>query len=160
MASIRLEMALRAAPGKVWDAVRDVGAIHTRLAPDFVTNVEMDGSARIVTFANGRVAREEIVTVDDAAQRLVWSVVGTQMTHHNGALQVLPEGSGCRVVWIADILPRCDARAHRRHDAAGHGRDAQKAGGRRFDARRIMQQSGGPAAGHPLSSPHDALSRV
>ena len=44
LASIRLEMALRAAPGKVWDAVRDVGAIHTRLAPDFVTNVEMDGA--------------------------------------------------------------------------------------------------------------------
>ena len=37
MASIRLEMNLRADPWNVWDAVRDVGAIHTRLAPDFVT---------------------------------------------------------------------------------------------------------------------------
>ena len=32
MASIRREMVIDAAPEKVWDAVRDIGAIHTRLA--------------------------------------------------------------------------------------------------------------------------------
>src|SRR5215510_4615856 len=48
MASIRLEMALRTDPAKAWDAVRDVGAIHTRLAPDFVTDVKMEGDARVV----------------------------------------------------------------------------------------------------------------
>src|SRR5882724_11362955 len=105
MASIRKEMTLRADPAQVWDAVRDVGAIHTRLAPDFVTNVTMEGDARIVTFANGMVAKELIVDLDDAARRLVWSVVGGRMTHHNGSLQIFPEGSGCRVAWIADILP-------------------------------------------------------
>ena len=105
MASIRLEMTLTADPAKAWDAVRDVGAIHTRLAPDFVTDVKMDGDARIVTFANGMVAKELIVDLDNAARRLVWSVVESRMTHHNGSLQIFPEGSGCRVVWIADILP-------------------------------------------------------
>jgi hypothetical protein len=105
MASIRLEMSLTADPIKVWDAVRDVGAIHTRLAPDFVTDVKMDGDARIVTFANGMVAKELIVDLDDTARRLVWSVVEGRMTHHNGSLQIFPKGSGCRVVWIADILP-------------------------------------------------------
>jgi carbon monoxide dehydrogenase subunit G len=105
MATIRQEMILRTDPAKVWDAVRDVGAIHTRLAPDFVSNVEIDGDARIVTFANGRIVREEIVTVDDPARRLVWSAVGTQMTHHNGSIQVFSEDGGCRLVWIADILP-------------------------------------------------------
>lgn len=105
MASIRLETSLRADPAKVWDAVRDVGAIHTRLAPDFVTDVKMEDDARIVTFANGQIAKEQIVTVDDAARRLVWSIVGTQMTHHNGSIQIFPEGDACRMVWIADILP-------------------------------------------------------
>lgn len=105
MASIRLDMALHAEPAKVWDAVRDVGAIHTRLAPDFVTDVKLEGGARLVTFANGMVARELIVDVDDAARRLVWSVVGGRMSHHNGSLQIFPEGGGCRLVWIADILP-------------------------------------------------------
>ena len=124
MASIRLEMNLRADPWNVWDAVRDVGAIHTRLAPDFVTDVTMDGDARIVTFANGMTAKELIVDVDDAARRLVWAVVEGRPTHHNGAIQVFPNNGGCRLVWIADLLP---------HDLAKpigammqHGMDAMK----------------------------------
>src|SRR3954447_21561807 len=105
MASIRLEMTLRANPAQVWDAVRDVGAIHTRLAPGFVTHVKMDRDARIVTFANGMTAKELIVDIDDAAQRLVWGVVEGRLSHHNGSIQVFPEGAHCRLVWIADILP-------------------------------------------------------
>ena len=105
MASIRLEMTLSANPAQVWDAVRHVGAIHTRLAPDFVTDVKMEGDARIVTFANGMTAKELIVDVDDAAQRLVWAVVEGRLSHHNGSIQVFPEGARCRLVWIADILP-------------------------------------------------------
>jgi hypothetical protein len=90
----------------VWDAVRDVGAIHTRLAPGFVTDVRLEPGARVVTFANGMVARELIVTVDEAARRLVWSVVGGRMRHHNGAAQVLDDGAGgTRFVWTADLLP-------------------------------------------------------
>ena len=104
MASIRLEMNLRADPWNVWDAVRDVGAIHTRLAPDFVTDVKMDGDARIVTFANGMTAKELIVDVDDATRRLVWAVVEGRPTHHNGSIQIFPDGGGCRLVWIADLL--------------------------------------------------------
>ena len=105
MASIRKEMMLRADPANVWDAVRDVGAIHTRLAPDFVTDVTLEGDARIVTFANGMTAKELIVDVDNATRRLVWSVVEGRMSHHNGAIQIFPESDGCRLVWTADILP-------------------------------------------------------
>ena len=105
MASIHKEMTLHADPAQVWDAVRDVGAIHTRLAPDFVTDVKLEGNARIVTFANGMTAKELIVDVGDAARRLVWSVVEGRPTHHNGSIQIFPEGDGCRLVWIADILP-------------------------------------------------------
>ena len=105
MASIRLEMTLRADAAMVWDAVRDVGAIHTRLAPDFVTDVKMEGDARIVTFANGMTAKELIVDVDDTVRRLVWSVVEGRPQHHNGSIQIFPEDGGCRLVWIADILP-------------------------------------------------------
>src|SRR2546421_10986260 len=105
MASIRKEMTLRGDPAQVWDAVRDVGAIHTRLAPDFVTGVRLEGDARIVTFANGMTAKELIVDVDDAARRLGWAVVEGRMSHHNGSIQNFREGDGCRLVWIADILP-------------------------------------------------------
>jgi hypothetical protein len=53
------------------------------------------------------VARELIVDIDDAARRLVWSVVGSpRMTHHNASMQVFADGERrSRVVWIADLLP-------------------------------------------------------
>jgi hypothetical protein len=80
MASIHREIEIGAQPQAVWDAVRDVGAVHRRLAPGFVTDVKMDGDARIVTFGNGMVARELIVDVDDTARRLVWAVVGGRLS--------------------------------------------------------------------------------
>jgi carbon monoxide dehydrogenase subunit G len=105
MASIQREVRIEACPERVWEALRDVGAVHTRLAPGFVTDVKLEDGARIVTFANGRVARERIVTVDDTARRVVWSVVGGAMTHHNASAQVFDDGDACRFVWIADLLP-------------------------------------------------------
>jgi carbon monoxide dehydrogenase subunit G len=99
-------MRIEADPEAVWDALRDVGALHQRLAPGFVTDVHLEEGARVVTFGNGLVARELIVDLDDRAWRLVWSVVGGRMTHHNASAQVFPEGEGrCRFVWIADLLP-------------------------------------------------------
>ena len=106
MASIHREVQIQAAPEVVWAALRDVGAIHQRLAPGFVTDVRLEEGARTVTFGNGLVARELIVDIDDEMRRLVWSVVGGRMTHHNASAQVFSDGkSGSRFVWIADLLP-------------------------------------------------------
>lgn len=106
MASIRKEAQIKAPPDQVWDALRDVGALHTRLVPGFVVDTRMDGDARIVTFGNGMVAREEIVDVDDATCRVAWAIVGGQFLHYNGTAQVFPDGAGgSRFVWTADLLP-------------------------------------------------------
>ena len=105
MASIRTEILVDAPPDYCWDVLRDVGALHTRLVPGFVTDTKLEEGARIVTFGNGMVARELIVDVDDEARRIVWSVVGGSMSHHNASVQVFPDGTGSRLVWIADILP-------------------------------------------------------
>ena len=106
MASIQREVLIQADPATVWDALSDVGALHRRLAPGFVTDVRLEEGARVVTFGNGLVVRELIVDIDDKARRLVWSVVGGRMTHHNASAQVLPDGEGgSRFVWIADLLP-------------------------------------------------------
>lgn len=106
MASIHREVTIEAPPEAVWDALRDVGAIHRRLAPGFVTDVHLEDGARVVTFGNGMTARELIIDIDDQARRLVWSVVGGQMTHHNASAQVFGDEAGrSRFVWIADLLP-------------------------------------------------------
>jgi hypothetical protein len=106
MASIRKEVQIACSAAHAWDALRDVGALHTRLVPGFVVDTRLEDGDRIVTFGNGMVARERIVDVDDAARRVAWSVVGPPFVHHNASAQVFPEGDNrCRFVWIADLLP-------------------------------------------------------
>jgi hypothetical protein len=105
MASIHREIHIETCPDRAWDALRDLGALHTRLAPGFVTDVVLEEGARLVTFGNGRVARERIVDVDEAARRVCWSASGGALTHHNASAQVFADGAGTRFVWIADLLP-------------------------------------------------------
>ncbi|HXQ17475.1 MAG TPA: SRPBCC family protein [Caulobacteraceae bacterium] len=109
MASIHKEISLDASPAAVWDVVRDIGAVHTRFAPGFVVNTVMDGDDRIVTFANGFVAREVIVDLGEGRRRLAYSVRSERIAHHNASFQVLAEGKGSRLVWIADVLPAAAA---------------------------------------------------
>ncbi len=116
MPTVHKEILIQASPEDVWSAVRDVGALHTRLVPGFVTHVEMvaDASppARMVTFASGMILKEHIVSVDDTQRRLVWSIESDNVRHHNGAMQVFDAGPGLtRVTWIADVLPQAMADA-------------------------------------------------
>jgi Polyketide cyclase / dehydrase and lipid transport len=106
MATIRREIATAARADDVWDVLRDVGALHTRLVPGFVTATRLEPGARVVTFDNGMVVRETIITVDDDERRIVWSASEGALTHHNASAQVFPEPQGtAKVVWTADILP-------------------------------------------------------
>jgi hypothetical protein len=127
MASIHDEIPINVPARALWDAVRDIGALHTRLVPGFVTDCRLEdgGAARTVTFANGVVARELIVTVDDRVRRLVWSAAGGRLTHHNASAQVFEDGADrCRLVWIADLLP--DAMAPAIAAMIGQGLQAMK----------------------------------
>ena len=106
MASVHREIVIARPPAEVWDALADVGALHTRLAPGFITDCRLEPGARVVTFANGMVARELIVDVDAERRRVAWSVVGGRLSHHNASAQVLAAGNDAtRFVWIADFLP-------------------------------------------------------
>jgi carbon monoxide dehydrogenase subunit G len=106
MASIRREFAIEAPAEKVWDAVRDVGAAHRRLFPGVLTDVCLDGDARIVTFANGLVVREAIVDLDDETRRFAWTASGGRLTHHHASMQVFAEGERrSRLLWVTDLLP-------------------------------------------------------
>lgn len=105
MATVRRQIALNAPAASVWSALRDFGAVHTRVAPGFLTKLEMDKNDRIVTFFNGLVARERLITADDEDCRLVYAVVEGRASHYNAAVQVFPEGDGSRLVWTIDLLP-------------------------------------------------------
>ena len=108
MATIVKEINLKARPEAVWDALRDFQAVHTRVAPGFLTDSKPDGdNARLVSFANGSKFREILVSCDDTRQRLVYSIPPNErLAHYNAAAQVVADGKDtCRFVWTIDLLP-------------------------------------------------------
>src|ERR1700675_3782359 len=106
MASIHKDIIIDAHPDHVWDALRDFGALHTRLVPGFVLDAKLDGDARIVTFANGTVAREVLVDCDGARRRLVYAVISERLKQHSASVQVFADGdASTRLIWVVDILP-------------------------------------------------------
>jgi hypothetical protein len=106
MASICKDIPIEACPDEVWDAVRDFGAVHRRLAPGFVLDAKLEGAARIVTFANGTVARELLVDCDERQRRLVYAVVSERLKQHSASVQLVADGETCsRLIWTVDFLP-------------------------------------------------------
>ena len=108
MATVRKAVRIGRSADAVWDAVSDAGQLHTRLAPGVVADcvLEEGGAVRIVTFGNGQVLRELMISNDPATMRLAWSAQNDQWQHHNASLQIFPLDDGsCEAVWTADVLP-------------------------------------------------------
>jgi hypothetical protein len=106
MATLRKEIETRARPADVWAAIEDIGALHPRLVPGFVTATRLEPGVRVVTFANGMTVREPIISIDPPAMRLAWTAESQLTSHYNAAVQVFAgSGGGSRVVWTVDLLP-------------------------------------------------------
>lgn len=108
MASLQRHVDIAGSAETVWDAVRDYGQLHVRIAPGLVTDtvLEEGGAFRIVTFANGMSLREALLGIDDENRRLAWSAASDLWHHHNASLTVTDLGAGkSRTTWIADVLP-------------------------------------------------------
>ncbi len=105
MASLHRDIPINASRNSVWAIVRDFGAVQ-RLAPGFVIEARLDGDARIVTFANGNVARERLVDCDEARRRLVYAISNERVQHYNASVEVIADGAAnSRLIWTVDVLP-------------------------------------------------------
>jgi hypothetical protein len=89
----------------VWQAVRDFGAVHERLAPGFVVACALEGDTRVLTFASGAVAREYLIGVDEDRRRLAYGIRNERVSHYNASVQIVGEEHGTRLVWTIDLLP-------------------------------------------------------
>jgi Polyketide cyclase / dehydrase and lipid transport len=108
MASISKEIVIGSRAEDVWEVIGDFGTGPSRMAPGFVVDTRADADTRIVTFADGTVARERLVSVDHEARRIVYAVIGDSLrpAHDNASMQVIADGEErCRLVWIHDVLP-------------------------------------------------------
>jgi hypothetical protein len=106
MATVRRAIDVEVPIDVVWDAVRDFGALHERLAAGYATATRVEGDDRVVTFVNGAVFRERLISSDDDGRRLAWTIVDGPWTHHNGSVELFTDSEGrTRLVWTTDMLP-------------------------------------------------------
>lgn len=106
MASVQKNIPIAAPAAEVWDAIADFHHVHERVAPGFLTGLTAEDGARTVTFANGAVARELLVSCDVGQRRLAYTIPSDQMSAHMATVQVFEDGAGgSRIEWITHVLP-------------------------------------------------------
>ena len=108
MASIRTEFPIDVDASRVWQVIGDWADGPVRMARGLVVSSNAEGTVRVVTFADGMIARERLVTREDDARRIVYSMVGDTVRpeHDNAVMQIVPEGADrCRFIWTRDVLP-------------------------------------------------------
>lgn len=105
MASIYRDAVIDVSADVAWAALRNVDAVD-RPFTGVLTGCTLEDDVRTVTFANGMVARERIVTVDDAHRRVVYSALNEAFVHHSSSMRIVPKGERqCLFIWISDVLP-------------------------------------------------------
>ena len=108
MASICTEFVIEADAARVWKTVGNWENGPADMARGHVVSSRAEGPVRVVTFADGRVARERLVTLDDETRRIVYSVIGDTVRpdHDNAVMHIVEDGQRrCRFVWSRDVLP-------------------------------------------------------
>jgi hypothetical protein len=134
MASIRIEIDIEADAAQVWEVIGDWADGPARMAPGYVRSSRATDDVRVVTFADGFVARERLITRDDEARRIVYSLIGDTAApeHDNAVMRVVPDGPGrCRLHWARDVLPADAAQplSAAMHEAAPIIKRALESGG-------------------------------
>jgi hypothetical protein len=105
MGTARKHLVLDADIETVWDTVRDFAKVE-RLVPGFVTTLAASPTQRVVQFRDGNTAIERLVSVDEVARRLVYSVIAGRTTHNNSVVELQPlEGGQTALTWTVDALP-------------------------------------------------------
>jgi hypothetical protein len=105
VATYRFETLINLPVAEAWRALRQFGAADRLFAP-VITRCALEGDIRTVTFGNGAIVQERLITCDESARRLVYCVTGGSFEFHSALLQLEPvTDRRCRVVWLTDFLP-------------------------------------------------------
>ena len=118
MASITEQMSVAVDAERAWKSLRDVGRVHVLFAPVLV-NGSLAGEIRTVTFANGMVAQERILDIDDERRRVAYAALNVPgMDYHHASMQVIDDGPGPLPLRLDHRPPPGSSR--RQHQAADH----------------------------------------
>ena len=154
MASIRTEFLIGVDAAGVWQVIGDWADGPVRMARGLVVSSHLEGTDRVVTFANGIISRERLVTRDDEARRIVYSIVGDTVRpeHDNAVMQIVPDGTDrCRFIWTRDSCPTSSpvrfARAWNRPARSSSARSRRMRRGEQLVHRHLRRTQPGRIAG-------------
>jgi hypothetical protein len=107
MGSVVREIVIDAPADEVWAVVSDFVDGPLRMSGGALVDSRLvEPDVRALTFADGTVVRERLVTRDEPRRRIVYAWVADDVAHDNTSMQVFAEsGDRCRLVWIHDSLP-------------------------------------------------------
>lgn len=109
MKHVEQQVRLDATPDAVWQVVGDPGAVASWVPA--IESSAMEGEFRHATFAGGGgVAREEVVSRDEAAQTYTYRYLDGPLAleSYESTITVHPDGGGSLVVWTADFAAADD----------------------------------------------------
>jgi mxaD protein len=103
MAEGSVNVSVGAPADEVWKTVGDFGGIG-----EFFPGIEsfrLEGDDRVIGMF-GMEIRERLISRDDAARTLTYSVIeGVPIDSHTATISVEPEGDGSRVTWSYAVTP-------------------------------------------------------
>jgi carbon monoxide dehydrogenase subunit G len=103
MAEGAVDVTVGAAPDAVWEKVGDFGGIGAFFPG--IDSFRLEGDDRIIGMF-GMEIRERLVSRDDAARRITYSVVdGVPIDSHEATITVEPDGEGSKVTWAYAVTP-------------------------------------------------------
>jgi uncharacterized protein YndB with AHSA1/START domain len=106
VASIHLETLIQAPAERVWAALAAIGEAHKAFS-GVLSGCRLESDdVRVVTFLNGMVVKERIISVDPTRMRVAYAVIESELEHHSASMQISAVSDGaCRFIWITDVLP-------------------------------------------------------
>jgi mxaD protein len=103
MAEGAVDVTVNAAPDAVWEKMGDFGGVG-----EFFPGIEsfrLEGDDRVIGMF-GMEIRERLISRDDAARSITYSVVdGVPIESHSATITVEAEGDGSKVTWAYVVTP-------------------------------------------------------
>ena len=100
-----LTVDIAAEPDAVWAVIGDPVGVP-KWFPKYVSATGDEGTRTLVNDQGGELV-ERLLTRDDARRHCSYSVIaGAPVASHEASFEVVPEGTGSRVIWTTSTEPK------------------------------------------------------
>lgn len=105
MATVHRRFTLNTSADSAWQKIRATQNVHKLF--DMLVDAEVDGDKRVCRTADGGELVERIITVDDDARRIVYTITDSpfDFEFHSASWQVYEQDGKTVFEWYTDVKP-------------------------------------------------------